>query len=219
VLLAVDSATENLGLAVTDGATILAESVWASPRHASVELAPEVARLLRRIGISEADLTGLAVAIGPGSYTGLRIGLALVKGMAMGLGLKVVGVPTLDILARGQPSRPEPMLALARAGRARWLAGWYHGSRRGWKAEGEPAVFDEGSIKGMIERPTYLCGEFSREERSAFGQVRLARLAESWQCVRRPGVLAQIGWERLRRASDPIRMVPVYAAPIEAPGS
>src|SRR3990172_6298777 len=107
MLLALDTATDTIGLALTDGARILAEEVWLARRHATVELAPETARLLRRTGAREDQLQGIAITIGPGSYTGLRIGLAFAKGLAFGRGLKVVPVPTLELLALGQPSRPE----------------------------------------------------------------------------------------------------------------
>jgi len=86
MLLALDTATDTIGLALTDGARILAEEVWLARRHATVELAPETARLLRRTGAREDQLQGIAITIGPGSYTGLRIGLAFAKGLAFGPG-------------------------------------------------------------------------------------------------------------------------------------
>ena len=217
MLLAIDTATDTIGLAVTDGGRILAEEVWVASRHATVELAPEAARLLRRRGVRADQLRGIALAIGPGSYTGLRIGLAFAKGLAFGRGLSVVAVPTLDVLAFGQPSRPEPMLAMLRAGRGRWAAAWYKWSKRAWKAEGEARLIEDRDVPDMLERPTYLCGEFQAEERASFGKIRNARLAPVELSMRRPAVLAQIGWERLptRRASDPLRLVPIYALPLE----
>ena len=217
MLLAIDSATDTIGLALTDGVRILAEEVWVARRHATVELAPETARLLRRVGAPEDQLQGIAITIGPGSYTGLRIGLAFAKGLAFGRGLKIVPVPTLEVLALGQPSRPEPMLAMLRAGRGRWSAAWYKWGKRGWKAEGEPQLLEGRDVLTMLERPTYLCGEFEPEERKAWGKNRNARLSPAELSMRRPAVLAQIGWERLatRAASHPLQLVPVYPAPLE----
>ncbi len=217
MLLAIDTATDTIGLGVTDGDRILAEQVWVASRHATVELAPEAARLLRRLGVREDQLNGLALTIGPGSYTGLRIGLAFAKGLAFGRGLSVVAVPTLDVLALGQPPRPEPMLALLRAGRGRWAAAWYKWGKRTWSVEGEARLIEDRDILGMLERPTYLCGEFQPEERKSLGKTRNARLAPPELSMRRPAVLAQIGWERLakRRAGDPLRLVPIYAQPLK----
>lgn len=212
MLLAIDTATNRLGLAITDGARILAEETWLSSRHATVELPPEAARLLRRQGLTERDLSGLAVTIGPGSYTGLRIGLAFAKGLAFARGLKIVGVPTLDVLASGQPSRPEPMLALIHAGRGRWSAAWYKWSRKAWKQEGEGLIAETETLESLIERPTYVCGELTAAERKVLGGWRQIRLADPALCVRRPAVLASLGWARLRtrKASDPMALVPIY---------
>jgi tRNA threonylcarbamoyladenosine biosynthesis protein TsaB len=55
--------------------------------------------VLRMAGLKPRDLTAIAVALGPGSFTGLRIGLSYAKGLAMALGLRLVGVPTLDAMA------------------------------------------------------------------------------------------------------------------------
>ncbi len=217
MLLAIDTATDTIGLAVTDGDRILAEEVWVASRHATVELAPEAARLLRRLGVQEDQLRGIALTIGPGSFTGLRIGLAFAKGLAFGRGLKVVAVPTLDVLAFGQPSRAEPMLAMLRAGRERWAAAWYKWGKRGWTAEGEARLIQERDVLNLLERPTYLCGEFQPDERKSLGKARNVRLAPPELSMRRPAVLAQIGWERLptRRAGDALRLVPIYPAPLE----
>jgi len=216
MLLAVDTATEMIGLAVTDGERILAEQVWAAPRHATAELAPEAARLLRRIGVSEDRLEGLALTIGPGSFSGLRIGVAFAKGLAFGRGLKVVGVPTLEVLAFGQPSRSEPMLALLSAGRGRWAAAWYKWSKRKWTSDGPIRLLDAQALMDAIDRPTYVCGEMESEMRKALAE-RHAILAPPELCLRRPAVLAQIGWERLRtrKASDPVALVPLYPGPAD----
>lgn len=217
MLLAVDSATDSLGLAITDGNRLLAEEVWLTPRHATVELAPEAARLLRRSGVENESLTGLAVTIGPGSYTGLRIGLAFAKGMAFGRGIKIVGIPTFDVLAGGQASRSEPLLALAHAGRGRWSAAWYNWSKKSWTADGDSRLVDFDSLAGLIDRPTFVCGEMTNEERHAIGALRHVRLADPAQCVRRPGILAVLGWEALRRkkADDLFRIVPNYPLGVE----
>lgn len=217
MLLAVDTATDRIGLALHDGDVVLAEQMWVARGRATVELAPEVGRLLRRVEVRPDEIGAMALAIGPGSYTGLRIGLAFAKGFSQGRTLRLIAVPTLDVLARGQPSRPEPMLALLRAGRGRWAAAWYKWGRRGWKVEGETFVLGTSEMEDLLERPTYLCGEIGADERKALGKLRHARLAAPDWSIRRPGVLAQIGWEQLRanRTSDPLGLVPIYPGQIE----
>lgn len=212
MLLGVDSASQTIGLAVTDGDRILAEQLWTVRRPASIELAPECARLLRRIGLTESELTGLALTIGPGSYSGLRIGLAFVKGLALGRGLKVVAVGTLDLLAAGQPGRAEPMLAVMHAGRGRWSVAWYKWGKRGWSSEGEPFVVDRAGLVGAVTGAAYVCGDLGPEERKALAAIPHVVVAPPELSYRRPAVLAQIGWEglRTRKASDPLRLVPRY---------
>ena len=139
MLLAIDTATKALGIALYSGTEVIAESLWRSHGRHTIELAPEVALALRRANVGNDSLTGVAVALGPGSYTGLRIGLALAKGLALVHKLELIGIPTLDILAQAQPARDEPMLCVIQAGRSRLAALWYKWDRKaGWKARKKP---------------------------------------------------------------------------------
>src|SRR5574340_1239185 len=121
MLLAVDTSTAQVGLALYDGSQLTAEMLWQSRRHHTVELAPALVELFRRTGIKMTDVQVLGVALGPGSFTALRVGLAFVKGLALSRKLPVVGVPTLDILAAGQPLSKSkmPLAAVLQAGRGR----------------------------------------------------------------------------------------------------
>jgi tRNA threonylcarbamoyladenosine biosynthesis protein TsaB len=127
--LAVDTATDTASIAIQQDDRLLAEESWTTRRRHTVQLAPRVARMLDEHELPPSSLSGIAVAIGPGSYTGLRIGLSLAKGMALGAGIDVVGVPTLDVLAAAFSSpaltaRPR-LWAVLRAGRGRVVAAAY----------------------------------------------------------------------------------------------
>jgi len=82
VLLAIDTSTTWISLALYDGVSVQYEVTWRSQHHHTVELAPAIHQLFKRTGSSGADLTGIAIAIGPGSFTSLRIGLAAAKGLS-----------------------------------------------------------------------------------------------------------------------------------------
>ncbi|NTW35799.1 MAG: tRNA (adenosine(37)-N6)-threonylcarbamoyltransferase complex dimerization subunit type 1 TsaB, partial [Syntrophobacteraceae bacterium] len=97
MILAVDTSTPQIGLALYDGARVLAESLWISKARQTVELAPAVAEMLARTGQTIAEVTALAVALGPGSFTSLRVGLSFVKGLALSRNLPLIGIPTLDV--------------------------------------------------------------------------------------------------------------------------
>jgi tRNA threonylcarbamoyladenosine biosynthesis protein TsaB len=215
VLLALDTATKTVGIAIHDGTQVLAECTWRSQGHHSRELAPEVAMMLRRVGAEPSALSALAVSQGPGSFNGLRIGMALAKGMALAHNLPLVGVPTHDILAFNQPKRETPLLVVIEAGRGRLAALWYKWGRGGWKSRDEPAVLTWDEVLGRIDRPTYLCGEIDPERRRSLGGDERVILAPPSECVRRPGFLAELGWGRLRvaRQSEAGTLAPIYLQP------
>ena len=103
ILLGLDTSTRSVGLALYDGTQVLSEAVWTSHDHHTVELAPAVGDMLSRAGLEPSHLSAVAAATGPGSFTGLRIGLALAKGLALARRLPLVGIPSLDVLAAAQP--------------------------------------------------------------------------------------------------------------------
>src|SRR5450759_529439 len=109
MLLAIDTSTAQIGLALYDGATVPGELVWQSRAHHTEQLAPALAGLLERVGVPMDSVKALGVAIGPGSFTSLRVGLAFVKGLALARHIPLIGVPTLDIVAASVPlSDPYP---------------------------------------------------------------------------------------------------------------
>jgi len=99
MLLALDTATNAVTVALYDGSAVVAESSTEDRLRHGELLAPAIDQLLRGAGVSPADLTRIAAGVGPGPYTGLRIGLATATTMAAALGIEAVGVCTLDIVA------------------------------------------------------------------------------------------------------------------------
>ena len=98
-LLAVETATTRLSVALLDGKQAVARvDKEAEGQHAK-HLIPAIDHVLRASGLTLPELQGLAVSIGPGSFTGLRVGLATVMGFRMVTGLPLAVVPTLEALA------------------------------------------------------------------------------------------------------------------------
>ena len=155
MLLAVDTSTQWSGLALYDGAQVLGEMGWRTHNHHTVELAPAVERLFKQCGAAFSELDCLGVALGPGSFTSLRIGLALVKGMALTLRIPVVGIPTLDVLAAAQPAQDLPLAAVLQAGRGRLALVWYKAVKGRWQAQGEPQVTNAEELVESIENPPW----------------------------------------------------------------
>ncbi len=215
MLLAIDTATRSMGLALHDGHEIIAEHHWITRGYHTVQLAPEIALMLRRADLSASSLTAVAVAKGPGSYTGLRIGLALAKGLALAHNLRMIGIPTLDIIAYNQPQSGRPMLVVIEAGRGRLAGMWYKWDSEGWQGLDDPENLTWDEIVENLEEETYICGEIGAKGRVVLKDEPLALIAPPALSVRRPGVLAELGWQRVRTGlvDDPSVLAPIYLSP------
>lgn len=213
MLLAIDTSTRQVGIALYDGTTILAESTWLSQDYHTVELAPAVQNMLQRARITISSLKALGVAIGPGSFTGLRIGLALVKGMALACRLPIFGVPSLDILVYGQPVQDLPLAAVLSAGRQRLAVGWYQAKDNAWQPGGVVELLDARALAERIQQPTLVCGELSEGDRRTLGRrYRNVIMASPARSMRRPSFLAEIAWKRWLsgKSDDPAALAPIY---------
>ncbi len=114
--LAVETAYDVCGVALVSNAGLEALEEQVSPRRHNEILAPMVQRLLAKAGCQISDLDGIALSIGPGSYTGLRVGMSYIKGLAFAHDLPVIPVPTLPALLEGE-----------RIEKPDWIATWSHG--------------------------------------------------------------------------------------------
>jgi tRNA threonylcarbamoyladenosine biosynthesis protein TsaB len=217
VILAIDTSTRTIGLALYDGTQVLSENLWASSDHHTVQLAPAVSDLLNHTRITVDSLVAIAVALGPGSFTGLRIGMALAKGIALVQNIPLVGVSSLDILAASQPVLDMPMAAVLRAGRGRLAVGWYQvneaSGERHWQSSQPIEVLTPKELSACIQTPTQVCGELTEEERRLLGRKRKNILLVSpAQSLRRPAFLAELAWKRwlINDVDDPAALAPVY---------
>jgi tRNA threonylcarbamoyladenosine biosynthesis protein TsaB len=220
MLLAVDTSNEWMGLAVYDGSRVVGERAWRSKQHHTVELAPAIQELLTRCGLAMDDLTALGVAIGPGSFTSLRVGLALTKGLAFARGIPLIGIPTLDILAHAQPVGELPLAVAIQAGRGRYALGWYKNVRGVWQAEGPARVVSVEALNDEVQSPSLVCGEFTDEVRQKIESNKNAQLTSPENSQRKPAMLAQLAWMRFQNddVDDVASLAPIYlhtAAPIE----
>jgi tRNA threonylcarbamoyladenosine biosynthesis protein TsaB len=129
--LALDTATEALGLALRAGEHTRAELILAGFRH-SETLLPHVRRLLADAGLRPADLDLIVCSLGPGSFTGIRIGLAAAKGLAFASrpgGAPLVGLSTLEGLAWRHRRLPFPVAVVNASLRSRFHAGLFRAGR------------------------------------------------------------------------------------------
>jgi tRNA threonylcarbamoyladenosine biosynthesis protein TsaB len=212
-MLAIDTSTRTVGLALYDGVQVLSESAWTSLDYHTVELAPAVAEALKKASLTPGQLGALAVALGPGSFTGLRIGLALAKGLALARRLPLIGVPTLEILASAQPLSDDTLVTIVHAGRGRLAVGWYESKAGAWQPAGPVEVCTPSELAGKIARPTLVCGELEEDERLLFLRNHpYIALASPAQSLRRAGYLAELAWKRWKagQVDQPASLSPIY---------
>lgn len=211
MLLAVDTSTAQMGLAIHDGAQVISEYAWRSSQRHTVELAPAVAELLSRSGLTMDNIKALGVALGPGSFTSLRVGLSLVKGLSLARHLPLIGISTLDVLAAPQPASKLPLAVAIQAGRSRFALGWYKHSKNGWQAIGPARVVTVEALADEVEKPSMVCGEFAAEDRQKLNKAEI-HLASPAQSVRRPAVLAELAWARWQKGEvdDEASLAPIY---------
>lgn len=158
VVLAIESATDAAGVAVADDDGLLAAvTVGRGRRHAET-IAPAVVAVCRSAGVALADLAAVSVDIGPGLFTGLRVGIATATGLAYALGVSVVPVLSLDVLAataaEATPGERRPVAAVVDARRGEVFWAWYDlavGADVAQRSVGVPARTTEPRVGAPAE--------------------------------------------------------------------
>lgn len=220
MLLAIDTATETMSIALHDGDALAAEITLRAGRRHSALLAPLIKQTMTQAEVSLDDLSALAVSVGPGSYTGTRIGVALAKGMAAPRDLPLAPVTTLETVLAVQALRQDdpPLVATVSAGRNRVIWAEYRCETGAWVEWRAPRISDWQALLATCDHPIRMSGEISPAGLAAIGLAREAGaridLAPTAQRVRRAGCLAEVAWRRLResagRAFPADRVMPVY---------
>lgn len=218
MILAIDTATRSAGLAVHDGYRVRAEITWDTSDHHTVELMPRIVGMLEQIDVGIDQISGLGVSIGPGSFTGVRVGVAAAKGLALARNIPIVGVRSTDILAYAVRWCQPPLVVVVRAGRGRWISARYvKAGRETWRQDGDFSLTTADVIGADWETTTTLCGELSESEQETVKQ-RLgdrAQLLPPAFSLRRAGFLAEIAWQRVqaRQLDDAALIQPIYLSP------
>lgn len=216
LLLAIDTSQDTAAIAIGRDHELLAEHHFHHKMNLLRRINPEIEQLLSDSGQELGELDGIVVSLGPGSFTGLRIGVTVAKSLAYTLGKPIIGIGTLDAIARGvAPSGTElvcPMIH-ARADEVYWSLFDSSGTMR-------LAEYEIGTVSHVLEaiqsRGVSVCfcgtGALKSAEaiRHKFGTS--AVTAESWSAFARGAALLDLGHRRLSegRIDDPFTLVPLY---------
>lgn len=226
MLLAIDTATQTLSIALHDGHALRAEWSLAAGRQHSALLAPMIEQLMRQAAVSTSELQALAVAVGPGSYTGLRIGVALAKGMAAVKDLPLAPLTTLEIVLEAHEAArfKWPLIATATAGRNRVIWAKYEPGGDTWILRRPTAISSWDELLAACQPPITISGEISSAGLQAISAAQQAGakidLPPAADRLRRAGHLAEIAWRRLRESQEarPFPAADVRPIYLKAPG-
>jgi len=225
LLLALDTSSETIGFAIAERDVLLAEAIWRGQRQGTATLLAEAMRALERLGRTQDDLRAVAVATGPGSFSGLRVGMGIAKGLALGLRIPIVGCPTLAVTAEPFRDARRPVCAMIAAGRSRFAYAIYE-ERDGSMQEMLPAMHGTGAAIGVAlaaYTDAIVCGDLDGAAVAAIcAAVPGVTIPPAGIRIRRPGALAALAWRRILtgESDDLVALEPMYlhtSAPTSAP--
>lgn len=220
LILGIDTSTLTGSVALVGPQGLVAEWCLTSARTHSERLLKAVDWMLKEAGVELPALDGFAVAQGPGSFTGLRIGLATVKTLAASLSKPLVGIPTLDALAWNVQYTGYQVCPLLDARKSEVYAALYRFEGQRLIKLTSNLVIDPKKLILMVHTPTLFLGEglglYKNLLAKELGELALFAPPVAWPP--RASTVARLGREKLLRGeTDAIeKLVPLYVRPSEA---
>lgn len=178
-ILAIETATETCGAALWREGRVVVQTILHRPRVHARRLTPVIEDLLGHADAEASEVETVAVSMGPGSYTGLRIGVSTAKGWALAMGADLVGVPTLEALAAQAVPAAQPgdvALALLDARRDEVYAAAYRVVDGDLEGQADPAALAVGRLPdwlGAVPGRLWLLGSGAAKSREALAAVRV----------------------------------------------
>jgi len=215
-LLAVDTSTTSCSVALFSGDRLLAEVVYAAGKTHSRHLMSMIHRILEECRCEPADVGGIAVTRGPGTFTGLRIGISTVKGLAEATGTPVVGVSSLAALAFPFALHDCPVVAMIDARRGEIYYTQYRGSTQ---PATRVSVGAPETVAAALPENAILVGSGALLYRRIFeNRSPRIRFADTMQHVIRAASVGRLALERFRKQDvDPIdALIPEYVRKSDA---
>jgi tRNA threonylcarbamoyladenosine biosynthesis protein TsaB len=212
-VLAVETSTLSGGAALLDGERVVGEYTLDVRVTHSERLMAAIDQLLSDAGWTARDLDGIAVTVGPGSFTGLRVGLSTVKGLALALAIPVAAVPTLDAMAAMLPYAALPVCPVLDARKREVYASLYRWDGLGMRRQWEYLALASDELARRLNEPVIVVGDGAEAIDSAF-----ARRVEPPRRGPAPAVVGALGRARLARGETVTvaDLVPIYLRPSEA---
>lgn len=219
-VLAIETSTLAGGAALLDGDQLVGEYIVNARTTHSERLLSAIDRLLQDAGWTLGVLEGLAVAVGPGSFTGLRIGVSTVKGLAFSLKIPVAAVSTLEALAWVLPFARDPVCPVLDARKGEVYAALFHWDGERLVRDWEDQAMAPDELCRRLSEPVTFVGDGIAGYGSLFKELLgpLATLAPPARRLPSAACVGQLGHARLLAGEvvDPVALTPRYLRPSEA---
>jgi tRNA threonylcarbamoyladenosine biosynthesis protein TsaB len=196
-ILSIDTSSSQGGVALYDGRTLSTRSFPAERSHTTTLLS-EIHHLLDRAEISVRDLAAIAIATGPGAFTGLRAGFGIAKGFHLATKVSLIGISTLEATALGFATCATPIVAVIGAGRGRLVWARYESSSLGLDLLRPPR---NGTMSELVEElaesgPLLVTGELDDFQAELIDRLDGVSLPPFTLRTRHPGAFAELAWRR-----------------------
>jgi tRNA threonylcarbamoyladenosine biosynthesis protein TsaB len=212
-ILSIDTSSGQGGVALYDGLMLSTRS-WPAARSHTTTLLTEIHHLLDRAEISVRELAAVAIATGPGTFTGLRVGFGVAKGFHLASGVPLIGVPTLEASALAFASCGTPVVAVVGAGRGRVVWASFESSTAGLTESHAPR---NGTLSELVAElngsgPVLVTGEVDEDQAELIDSIDGVSIPPLALRMRHPGAIAELAWRRWRagHVDDASAIEPVY---------
>ena len=219
-IVAIETSGQAGSVAVAQGPDCLAVRDLAGRRDHAVGLLPAIDALTRQVGWCPSDIDEIHVSAGPGSFTGLRVGITVARTLALATGVRIVPVPTLAVLARNALAaspRPAHLAVILDAKRVQVYGAVFALDQDRYEPIVAPCVTEPDQLWARVPRPLAVLGDGITQHREAVDRANLQILPETlWQA--RAEHVHALGHELARagKYADPRTVVPFYLRRPEA---
>ena len=212
--LVIDTATKDLGVALMDETEVAGQFHWRTRQNHSAELVPAILHLLGKANLGLHDLKGFVVSLGPGGFSGLRVGMTTAKGFAVSTGAPLVAVDTLDASAFPFVGLGVPVCSLLPVGRGEVAAAWYRMKDAGMEKTAEDRVTTVEALAELVSESTIFCGPMTQEIEAELEERLGGRALIPQAAGRAPRAvcMGEIGIGKIAKGEvdDPVTLQPFY---------
>jgi tRNA threonylcarbamoyladenosine biosynthesis protein TsaB len=214
-ILTIDTSSAQGGIALYDGQVVSVRS-WYAGRSHTTTLLSEIHHLLEENGSIVGGLDAIGLAVGPGAFTGLRVGFGVAKGFHLATGVPLIGIPTLEAAALPFGSCGIPVVATVSAGRGRLVWARFEPVHDGLAETQAPrngtAAELAAELRSRDSAATIVVGELTDDQAALCAEIRGVTIPSPAVRIRQPGAFAELTWRRWRRGrlDDASTLEPIY---------